>query len=96
MDRRTKGGLVIPPNVSGVRTLSLKCLICGFMYYDDELRAWQAHVARCARKHEAEIQAVSPKNVLPAFESGEGWDSEYEQWVKDNPATWKRERGIVD
>lgn len=94
VERRTKGGLYIPPNVSDVRTLSLRCEVCGDEFYNDEMAAFQRHVIACCRKHEDAIHAVSPRNYMSAFESDEGWDAEWARWVKENPEKWKRERDI--
>jgi hypothetical protein len=89
MERRTKSGIIIPSNVSGVRTVKFRCFLCDDLFYDDEERAWQQHVARCAREHEASIHAASPRNQLGAFSDPSMWDTEYDRWAKGPNGDWE-------
>lgn len=55
--------------------------ICGRLFYERERLAWQQHVGRCARSHEAEIRAESLKGRMPVFDP-ENWDPQYEEHMR--------------
>jgi hypothetical protein len=93
MEHMTAGGLILPSNVAGARTLRFRCTVCGDAFYDDEEREFGQHVAKCARQHEQEINEASPQHQVP-FLNPNMWDAEYRDWVHQNPGRWKAERGI--
>ncbi len=92
-EKVTAGGLILPENIAGDRQVGFACTICGDEFYDDELAAYSRHVAKCAGRHEQEINEASPRTQVP-FLNPENWDTEYEKWVRDHPQQWKAERGI--
>lgn len=48
---------------------------CGSAFWPGEERAFEQHVARCAKEHEAEIHNNSPRQKIPIFDEA-NWDPE--------------------
>jgi hypothetical protein len=94
MERKTKGGVILPGNVAGLREVRFHCNVCGADFYEDEERQWVRHVGQCVNRHEVEIHEASPRTKAPGFLDPEYGDREYERWVRENPQKWARERGI--
>jgi hypothetical protein len=94
MERRTRGGVVLPANVSGVRTLAFRCMVCGTEFYDDEQLAWTRHVGRCVGRHEQEIHESAPHNRLPGFLGDVNLDVEYQRYARERPRDWYRDHKI--
>jgi hypothetical protein len=62
------------------------CNVCQeACFAEDEHRAFERHVIRCAQEHEAELRDLSPREKAPALfdpQNGDARDVEYEAWVK--------------
>lgn len=79
----TPGGLIIPSSLEP-RVPKFECLVCGeAVFYEDELSAYERHVARCAEEHRDEIQAASMRHEGP-FAEDAGFDVEHERWARQH------------
>lgn len=82
MMRVTASGLIIPSQVASVRAPKFECMVCGqARFYEDELAAYERHVAKCSEQHEDAIAAASPRSEGP-FSDDAGFDVELEAWAK--------------
>lgn len=95
-------GLIIPRNVASVRANVYFCTVCSAERLEageepvgftaDEAGKYQRHVVDCAAKHEEQLRAMSLRETAPGIFGNEGWDTELEQWVRDNRDALKEGR----
>jgi hypothetical protein len=81
--RRTRSGIFIPTGASA-QPPKFVCTLCKAGFRDTEYRAFERHVKKCSDAREAEIHAMSPRTRAPGIFGDQGWDTEREQWVRDN------------
>lgn len=83
----TRSGIYLPPSVekSGLDLReAYRCVVpgCGKRFHEEERSAYEAHVAKCAQQHHAEIVAMSPRTQAPGIYGDSGVDLEFEQHLK--------------
>lgn len=80
--RSTRSGLLIPGTVTSVDPPKFFCAICKAEFRPHEGRAYERHVARCVKEHEAELRSQSLRVKAPGLFGDEAGDPEYEAWVR--------------
>lgn len=86
----TPSGLIIPSSVADREPPVFFCAVCKEGFGKSKAADYQRHVVACAERHEDDLRAMSPRAKAPGIFGDEGWDVEFEQWVRDN------KRGIID
>lgn len=102
---RTPSGLIIPGSGSlhpYLREEVYYCACCSGERIADgldplgftrgEAEQYQRHVVDCAARHEDELRDRSLRQKAPGIFGEEGWDGEFEQWVRDNADALKEGR----
>lgn len=58
---------------------------CDAVFYDDELRAYERHVAACSDQHADELRGESLRERAPDFfDPVNGGDVELRRWAREN------------
>lgn len=70
----------------GDRVPEFVCRVCHIPFYEDERRAYEAHVVQCSNRHEAMLLEMSPARRLPGILGDEGTDTELEAWARHHGA----------
>lgn len=85
-DYELPSGIVIPGETRSIKGVFNRfyCTVCKEGFTADEAEKYQRHVVDCAKKNEDELRKLSMREVAPGIFGDEGWDTEFEKWVRDN------------
>ncbi len=74
--------LILPPNIRSVKPTAYVCTLCKTEFSETERLRFEQHCVKCAKRHEPEINAMSPRTKAPGLYGDDAGDIEYAAWAR--------------